>query len=339
MAVTLQLVNYVKVTGNYCYRRALHQNVARFHSSRRNLVAQIIDGRAIAQTIKDEVKAQVEKIVSSAGRRPHLCVILVGDDPASAVYVKNKIESANYTGISSDNIKLPNNSTQKEVVDIIKALNTNADVDGILVQLPIAGHMDERTICNTVVPHKDVDGFHVLNAGRFMVDQKAFMPATPAGVMEIIRRVGIKTRGQNAVVCGRSKNVGLPIAMLLHADGNHDSNAGGDATTTICHRNTPHDQLRRLTETADLIVSATGVRNLITGDMVKEGVAVIDVGITRIVDPKSGKARLVGDVDFESVAEKASFITPVPGGVGPVTVAMLLQNTLKAYKREIDFYV
>ncbi|KFP28093.1 hypothetical protein N325_03664, partial [Colius striatus] len=193
-------------------------------------------------------------------------------------------------------------------------------------------HIDERKICNAVAPDKDVDGFHVINVGRMCLDQYSMLPATPWGVWEIIKRTGIPTLGKNVVVAGRSKNVGMPIAMLLHTDGRHER-PGGDATVTISHRYTPKEQLKQHTIRADIVVAAAGIPNLITADMIKEGAAVIDVGITRVQDPVTAKPRLVGDVDFEEVKKKASYITPVPGGVGPMTVAMLMKNTIIAAKK------
>lgn len=302
----------------------------------RCLTAKIIDGKRMAQTIKDEVKQEVNQIVARGRRQPHLTVILVGDDAASKTYIKNKFKAAEYTGIKSELINLPADTKEEELLAHINELNRNDDVDGLLVQLPVPEHITEKRVMNSVAPHKDVDGFHTLNVGRFCVDEKAFIPATPAGVMEMLRREGIETFGKNAVVCGRSKNVGMPIAMLLHADGVYETNAG-DATTTICHRYTPHEQLRVFTKTADIIVVATGIPGLITADMIKEGCAVIDVGINRVKDEQTGKMKIVGDVDFETVRQKAGYITPVPGGVGPMTVAMLMKNTLLAYKKEIKF--
>ncbi|KAF8789528.1 Bifunctional methylenetetrahydrofolate like protein [Argiope bruennichi] len=240
-----------------------------------------------------------------------------------------KLKAAQKTGISSETIIRPNKTTEDEVLNIIRELNDNPNVDGILVQLPLPNHMNERKVCNAIAPHKDVDGFHVVNVGRFCLDMNALMPCTPLGIMELLRRTGIETFGKNAVVCGRSKNVGMPMAMLLHADGIGETQAG-DATVTICHRHTPAQQLVEFTKTADILVVATGIPHLITADMVKEGVAVIDVGISRIKDPVTGKSKLVGDVDFDGVIEKASYITPVPGGVGPMTVAMLMRNTYMA---------
>ncbi|XP_050394337.1 bifunctional methylenetetrahydrofolate dehydrogenase/cyclohydrolase, mitochondrial [Patella vulgata] len=303
-----------------------------FHNTPRCNVAKLIDGKAIAKQIKDEVKAEVDKIISLGQRPPRLTVLLVGDNDASVVYVKNKIKAAQYTGIISDTIRLPDTVKEHEVIEEINTLNNDPLCDGLLVQLPVPPHITERRICDAVDPEKDVDGFNILNIGRFCVDEESFVPATPAGIMEMLRRQGVETFGKNAVVIGRSKNVGMPIAMYLHADGEH-GNKAGDATVTICHRYTPPEQLKVFTKTADIIVSATGIPNLVTADMVKEGVTVIDVGITRITDPQTGKSKLVGDVDFEGVREKAAHITPVPGGVGPLTVAMLMKNTLTAYQK------
>ncbi|CAG5132020.1 unnamed protein product, partial [Candidula unifasciata] len=294
-----------------------------------------IDGKVIAQEINDEVKKEVEALKAAGKRAPHLAVLLIGSDPASVVYVKNKAKTAEYTGISCDILRIPKSVTEEELLKEISFLNSLSENDGILIQLPLPSHINERTICDAVLPQKDVDGFNVLNVGRFCVDQRAFIPATPSGVLEIIRRLKIETHGKNAVVCGRSKNVGLPIALHLHSDSN-GGNSAGDATTTICHRNTPPEQLKFFTKAADILITATGVPGLVTADMVKDGVVVIDIGITRIVN-ENGKHKLVGDVDYEGVSEKASYITPVPGGVGPVTVAMVIKNTLAAYKNEIDF--
>uniref|UniRef100_A0A670ZM33 methenyltetrahydrofolate cyclohydrolase n=1 Tax=Pseudonaja textilis TaxID=8673 RepID=A0A670ZM33_PSETE len=235
-------------------------------------------------------------------------------------------------GISSETILKPASVTEEELLDLIVKLNHDANVDGLLVQLPLPEHIDERKICNAVNPEKDVDGFHVVNVGRMCLDQYSMLPATPWGVWEIIKRTGIPTLGKNVVVAGRSKNVGMPIAMLLHTDGRHER-PGGDATVTISHRYTPKEQLKQHTILADIVVAAAGIPNLITADMIKEGAAVIDVGINRIQDPVTAKPKLVGDVDFEGVKQKASYITPVPGGVGPMTVAMLMKNTIIAAKK------
>ncbi|XP_043209055.1 bifunctional methylenetetrahydrofolate dehydrogenase/cyclohydrolase, mitochondrial-like isoform X1 [Amphibalanus amphitrite] len=297
-------------------------------------VASIIDGKKIAEDIKMEIKAEIDQLTSGGQRQPHLSVVLVGDDPASAVYVRNKINACKRVGINSEAIVKPSATSETELLDTISALNENPGVDGILVQLPVPEHMNERVICNAIHPSKDVDGFHVVNVGRFVQDMDCLMPCTPLGVQQLIIRSGVETFGKNAVVCGRSKNVGMPIAMLLHADGEGDTNAF-DATTTLCHRYTPPEQLRRFVQTADIVVTAAGVVNLITADMVKPGCCVIDVGINRIVGP-NGKPQIVGDVDFEGVRQVAGHITPVPGGVGPMTVAMLMKNTLRAYKKEVN---
>uniref|UniRef100_A0AAY5ELX7 Methenyltetrahydrofolate cyclohydrolase n=1 Tax=Electrophorus electricus TaxID=8005 RepID=A0AAY5ELX7_ELEEL len=291
----------------------------------------VISGRKMARQIRDETRADVEEWVSAGNKRPHLSVVLVGDNPASHSYVLNKTRAAADVGISSETILKPTSITEEELLEIIDKLNSDHRVDGLLVQLPLPEHIDERRICNAVSPDKDVDGFHVVNIGRMCLDQSTMLPATPWGVWEIIKRTGIPTFGKNVVVAGRSKNVGLPIAMLLHTDGRHER-PGGDATVTISHRYTPREQLCKHTQIADIIVAAAGIPNLITADMIKEGAAVIDVGINRIQDPLTGKNRLVGDVDFEGVRKKASYITPVPGGVGPMTVAMLMKNTIKAAK-------
>ncbi|XP_067857357.1 bifunctional methylenetetrahydrofolate dehydrogenase/cyclohydrolase, mitochondrial-like isoform X1 [Heptranchias perlo] len=304
----------------------------RLHLTAPRNEAVVISGRRLARQIRGEAKLDVEQWVADGNRRPHLSVVLVGDNPASHSYVKNKTKAAADVGITSETILKPASITEEELLELISKLNTDNKVDGLLVQLPLPEHLDERKICNAVSPGKDVDGFHVINVGRMCLDQNSMLPATPWGVWEIIQRTGIPTLGKNVVVAGRSKNVGMPIAMLLHTDGTHER-PGGDATVTISHRYTPKDQLREHTKLADIIVAAAGIPNLITADMIKEGAAVIDVGINRIQDPVTGKPKLVGDVDFEGVKKKASFITPVPGGVGPMTVAMLMKNTIIAAKK------
>nr|XP_005891322.1 PREDICTED: probable bifunctional methylenetetrahydrofolate dehydrogenase/cyclohydrolase 2 [Bos mutus] len=294
----------------------------------------IISGTEMAKQIQKEIQHGVDSWVSLGNRRPHLSIILVGDNPASHTYVRRKIKAAAAVGICSEIILKPKDVSQEELLDITDQLNVDPRVSGILVQLPLPDHMDERTVCNGIAPEKDVDGFHIINIGRLCLDQHSLIPATASAVWEIIRRTGIETFGKNVVVAGRSKNVGMPIAMLLHTDGEHER-PGGDATVTIAHRYTPKEQLKIHTLLADVIIVAAGIPKLITSDMVKEGAAVIDVGINYVYDPITGKTKLVGDVDFEAVKKKASFITPVPGGVGPMTVAMLLKNTLLAAKKII----
>ncbi|XP_050005995.1 bifunctional methylenetetrahydrofolate dehydrogenase/cyclohydrolase 2, mitochondrial isoform X3 [Alexandromys fortis] len=321
----------------------------------------VISGTEMAKQIQKEIQQGVESWIALGNRRPHLSIILVGDNPASHTYVRNKIKAASAVGICSELILKPENVSQEELLDTTDQLNVDPRVSGILVQLPLPDHVDERTICNGIAPEKDVDGFHIINIGRLCLDQHSLIPATASAVWEIIKRAGIETFGRNVVVAGRSKNVGMPIALLLHTDGGHErpggecpggerpggerpggerpggerpggERPGGDATVTIAHRYTPREQLKAHTQLADIIIVAAGIPRLITADMVREGAAVIDVGINYVQDPTTGKTKLVGDVDFEAVKEKASFITPVPGGVGPMTVAMLLRNTLLAAK-------
>ncbi|XP_070470741.1 bifunctional methylenetetrahydrofolate dehydrogenase/cyclohydrolase 2, mitochondrial isoform X1 [Equus przewalskii] len=332
-----------------------------FRSSGVRHDAIIISGTEMAKQIQKEIQRGVESWISLGNRRPHLSIILVGDNPASHTYVRRKIRAASAVGICSEIILKPKDVSQEELLDMTDQLNMDPRVSGILVQLPLPDHVDERTVCNGIAPEKDVDGFHIINIGRLCLDQHSLMPATASAVWEIIKRAGIETFGKNVVVAGRSKNVGMPIAMLLHTDGEHER-PGGDATVTIAHRYTPKEQLKIHTQLADVIIVAaetlgfihktqnlnhleiivtsqwwlkTGIPKLITSDMVKEGAAVIDVGINYVHDPVTGKTKLVGDVDFEAVKRKAGFITPVPGGVGPVTVAMLLKNTLLAAKQTL----
>ncbi|XP_038615231.1 probable bifunctional methylenetetrahydrofolate dehydrogenase/cyclohydrolase 2 isoform X1 [Tachyglossus aculeatus] len=285
----------------------------------------------MAQQVHQEIRLGVESWIALGNRRPHLSVVLVGDHPASHTYVRNKIKAATAVGICSEVILRPRDVSQEELMDLTAQLNTDPRVSGVLVQLPLPEHIDERTVRNGVAPEKDVDGFHIINMGRLCLDQRSLVPATASAVWEMIKRSGIETFGKNVVVAGRSKNVGMPISMLLHTDGDHER-PGGDATVTITHRYTPREQLKMHCQLADIIVVAAGVPKLITADMVKEGAAVIDVGINHIQDPLTGKTKLMGDVDFDEVKKKAGFITPVPGGVGPMTVAMLLKNTLLAAK-------
>ncbi|XP_066042823.1 bifunctional methylenetetrahydrofolate dehydrogenase/cyclohydrolase 2, mitochondrial-like isoform X2 [Chamaea fasciata] len=296
--------------------------------------ATVISGTKLAHQVLKEVRRDVESWISAGNQRPHLTVILVGDNPASHIYVRNKMKAAAAVGISSEIILRPKDISQEELLDMTVKLNKDSRVSGLLVQLPLPDHIDERTVCNAIVPEKDVDGFHIMNVGRLCLDQPSVIPATAAAVWEIIKRTGIQTFGKNVLVAGRSKNVGMPISMLLHTDGEHER-PGGDATVTITHRYTPKEQLKIHTQLADIVIVAAGIPKLITTDMVKEGAAVIDVGINHVHDPLTGKTKLVGDVDFEEVKKKAAFITPVPGGVGPMTVAMLLKNTLLVTKKLI----
>uniref|UniRef100_A0A8B9T307 methenyltetrahydrofolate cyclohydrolase n=1 Tax=Anas platyrhynchos TaxID=8839 RepID=A0A8B9T307_ANAPL len=262
--------------------------------------ATVISGTKLAKEVLKEVQRDVESWISSGNKRPHLTVVLVGDNPASHIYVRNKVKAATAVGISSEIILRPEDVSQEELLDMTLKLNKDPSVSGVLVQLPLPDHIDERTVCNAIAPEKDVDGFHIINIGRLCLDQPSIIPATAAAVWEIIKRTGIQTFGKNVVVAGRSKNVGMPISMLLHTDGEHER-PGGDATVTITHRYTPKEQLKIHTQLADIVIVAAGIPKLITTDMVKEGAAVIDVGINHIHDPLTGKTKLVGDVDFEAM--------------------------------------
>lgn len=276
-------------------------------------MAKILSGKVVSQRIKDELKVEAENL-KKEGINPGLAVIIVGDDPASKVYVNNKKKACAEIGIYSEEYALPAETTQDELLALIDKLNNKDDISGILVQLPVPKHIDEETIINAISPKKDVDAFHPVNVGKIMVGNYDFVPCTPAGVMELIKESGIDVAGKECVIVGRSNIVGKPQAMLLlHANG----------TVTICHSKTKN--LKEVTKRADILVAAVGIPEMITGDMIKEGAVVIDVGINRIAPKK-----LVGDVHFESAEKVAGAITPVPGGVGPMTIAMLMRNTLKA---------
>lgn len=292
-------------------------------------MAQIIDGKAIAAQVQAEVKAEVERWVRAGHRPPYLAVILVGDNPASTSYVRGKTQAAADVGIASDTRQFDASISEAELLAEIEHLNAHEGVDGILVQLPLPDHIDSSRVLHAIRPDKDVDGFHPVNAGRLLVGEPGFVPATPAGILELLRRSGIETVGKHVVVVGRSNIVGRPLAaLLLHR--------GIDATVTVCHSRT-HD-LSAFTRTADILVAAIGHPRYITADMVRKGAVVIDVGINRVEDPDHPRGyRLVGDVDFESVAEKAGWITPVPGGVGPMTIALLLRNTLYAAQQRYSY--
>lgn len=296
-----------------------------------NEMAKLIDGKQISADIRSELHEQIEQWMANGNRAPQLTAILIGDDPASNLYVANKMKAAADVGINSKTERYGSDITEEELLARIKALNQDDSVDGILVQLPVPGHINERKVCNSVSCDKDVDGFNERNVGRLCLDMDTLIPCTALGVQELLKRSQIETFGKNAVVVGRSKNVGMPIAMLLHADGRNDTCAM-DATVTICHRFTPPEELARFCRSADIIVTATGVPGLIRGDMIKKGAAVIDVGMTPVADPATGKKKSVGDVNFEEARKVAGHITPVPGGVGPMTVAMLMKNTFIAAK-------
>lgn len=277
--------------------------------------AKILDGKMLSAKIKDELKQEVENLKKD-GINPSLAVIIVGDDPASKIYVKNKKLACEYCGIKSLEYALPAETTQEELLDLIEKLNNDPSVSGILCQLPLPKGLDEEAVINAISPLKDVDAFHPVNVGKIMVGNFDFLPCTPAGVMELIALSGIEVKGKKCVVVGRSNIVGKPMSMLLlHQHG----------TVTICHSKTP--DLKAEVSQADIVVAAVGVPELIKGDMIKCGAIVIDVGMNRLPD-----GRLVGDVEYASCEKLASAITPVPGGVGPMTIAMLMKNTVKAAK-------
>ncbi len=277
--------------------------------------AKLIDGKAVAQSIKDEIKTEVEKITAGGGRAPALAVVLVGHDPASQIYVKNKRKACHAVGITSVEHLLDETTGEKTLLDVITILNNDDDIDGILVQLPLPGQIREPAVLEHINPLKDVDGFHPINVGRLVANSPGLRPCTPAGILELLKRSGQDLVGKKVVVLGRSNIVGKPTATLLL----HES-----CTVTICHSKTRH--LADITRSADILIAAIGKPEFVTADMVKPSAVVIDVGVNRT--PKG----VVGDVDFEGVKKVAGYISPVPGGVGPMTIAMLMYNTLKAYK-------
>ncbi len=288
----------------------------------------LLDGTAVAATIRAELRGEVAAFAAAHGRAPALRVVLVGDHPASASYVRAKTRAAAEIGLDAETIALPDTATGAELLALVERLNADGAVDGILVQLPLPAHVSEREIVAAVRPDKDVDGFHPANAGVVVTTTGGLAPCTPSGVIELLRRYGVETRGRHAVVIGRSNVVGRPMAWLL-------TRPPQNATVTVCHRHTP--DLGHFTRMADLLVVAVGQPGLITADMVKDGAAVVDVGINRVEDASAARGyRLVGDVDFASVAPKTSFITPVPGGVGPMTIAMLLRNTIDAARARVE---
>jgi methylenetetrahydrofolate dehydrogenase (NADP+) / methenyltetrahydrofolate cyclohydrolase len=286
------------------------------------ITARIIDGRAIAAAVRQEVKAAVASWTDRGNRAPVLKVVLIGEDPASASYVRGKNRACAEAGIESDTLTFDSDFSEPALLELIAKMNADTGVDGILVQLPLPGHIDEQKILRAISPRKDVDCFHPENVGHLVSGQPGLRPATPAGIMEMLRRSGIETRGKSAVIIGRSNIVGKPMANLL-------MQRGIDATVTVCHSRTP--DLPAVCRRADILVAAIGRAGFVTADMVKPGAAVIDVGINRVDDPAAKRGyRLVGDVDFDAVKDVAGWITPVPGGVGPMTIAMLLKNTLFA---------
>lgn len=275
---------------------------------------QIIDGKKVSAEVKEKVRQQTLELKEAHGITPGLAVVIVGDDPASRVYVNNKKKACELVGFKSEEYALPAETTQDELLELVNTLNNKDDINGILVQLPLPKHLDDKAVIAAISPQKDVDAFHAVNVGKIMLGEYDFLPCTPSGVMEMLHSYNIEVSGKNCVVIGRSNIVGKPMAMLLlHENG----------TVTICHSRTKN--LADITKQADILVAAVGRPKFVTADMVKEGAVVIDVGMDR---DENGK--LCGDVDFENVKDKCSYITPVPGGVGPMTIATLMKNTLKA---------
>lgn len=283
-------------------------------------MAEILDGKKVSQKVKDALKEETKAFFEKYGIRPGLAVVIVGDDPASRVYVNSKKKACEEIGYYSEEHALSKDTTESELLSLVKKLNGDDKIHGILVQLPLPGHIDEEKIINAISPQKDVDAFHPVNVGKIMIGNFDFLPCTPAGVMELLNEANIDLTGKNCVVIGRSNIVGKPQAMLL---------LHKNATVTICHSKTKN--LKEITKNADVLVAAVGRAKMVTADYVKKGAVVIDVGMNRLENKK-----LAGDVDFDSVKDVASYITPVPGGVGPMTIAMLMKNTFTAAKRAAE---
>ena len=287
----------------------------------------IIDGKLIADQIKKEIAAEVADMIDHGKPAPHLAAVIVGEDGASQTYVASKEKACHSVGMTSSVYRLPVKTTEAELLQTVEFLNNDPEIDGYIIQLPLPKHIDEDKIINAINPSKDVDGFTSVNVGRLQLGHPCFVPATPNGIMELIKHSGIETEGKDVVVLGRSNIVGTPMAILM-------SRKGIDATVTLCHSRTKN--LPEICRRADILVAAIGKQGFVTADMVKPGAVVIDVGIHRIEDPNSPKGyKIMGDVDYDEVYKVASKITPVPGGVGPMTIVSLLQNTLKAAKGEI----
>lgn len=290
---------------------------------------ELIDGKKIADAIKQEIADEVAKMVAAGGKKPHLAAVLVGHDGGSETYVANKVKACERCGFDSTVVRFEDTVTEQELLDAVAKLNADPDVDGFIVQLPLPKHIDEQKIIEAIDYRKDVDGFHPINVGRMSIGLPCFLSATPQGILELLKRYQVETQGANCVVLGRSNIVGKPVASLMMQKA-----VPGDATVTVCHSRTK--DIKEHCRKADIIIAALGVPGFVTADMVKDGAVVIDVGTTRVpsTETKSG-FRLKGDVDFEHVAPKCSFITPVPGGVGPMTIVSLMKNTLLAAQHAI----
>ena len=288
----------------------------------------LIDGKAIAATVKSEIANEVRKMIDDDQKTPHLAAVLVGNDPASETYIASKERACKEVGFTSSIYKMSEQTTEKELLKTIEFLNNDEDVDGYIVQLPLPKHINTDKIISAIDPKKDVDGFHPQNVGRMTMDMPCFLPATPAGIMTLLERSNIETEGKNCVVLGRSNIVGTPMAILLSRNSKK-----ANCTVTLCHSRTKN--LKEICLTADILVAAIGKPEFVTADMVKEGAVVIDVGIHRVDDNSEKGYKIVGDVKLDEVTPKCSLFTPVPGGVGPMTIVSLLSNTLKAAKKEI----
>ncbi|NKI33180.1 bifunctional methylenetetrahydrofolate dehydrogenase/methenyltetrahydrofolate cyclohydrolase FolD [Croceivirga thetidis] len=290
---------------------------------------ELLDGKKISNAIKEEIAVEVAEMKERGEKVPHLAAVLVGNDGASLTYVGSKVRSCKKIGFESTLVHLPEETTEEELLEQVNKLNNDDDIDGYIVQLPLPKHIDEEKVLMTVHPDKDVDGFHPTNFGKMALDMETFIPATPFGIMELLRRYDVDTEGKHTVVIGRSHIVGRPISILMSQKGK-----AANSTVTITHSRTA--DLKEFTTKADIIVSALGSPDFLKADMVKDGVVIIDVGITRVADETKEKGYYItGDVDFAEVSPKASYITPVPGGVGPMTIAMLLKNTLLARQRRM----
>ncbi len=289
----------------------------------------ILDGKKTSNDIKEEIADEVKSIIFSGGRIPHLSAILVGNDGASETYVNAKVKACEKVGFKSTLIRLPNSVTEKELLLEVEKINNNQNIDGLIVQLPLPNHLDEMKVTEAIDPKKDVDGFHPSNIGRMCLNLPTYLPATPSGILELLKRYEVNTTGKHCVVIGRSHIVGSPMSILMARN-----SFPGNCTVTLTHSRT--ENLKEITKSADILIVALGKSEFINSDMIKEGVCIIDVGITRVKSDKTKSGwKLLGDVNFEDVKNKCSYITPVPGGVGPMTIAMLLQNTLISAKGEI----
>ena len=291
-------------------------------------MAQIIDGLALSRTIKSEIREEVNKILANKRRAPHLVAILVGNNGASKAYVNSKVKDCQEVGFTSSTIKFPSTVSEQELLEKIDELNKSKAVDGFIVQLPLPKQIDQEKIINAIDPRKDVDGFHPENFGKMALEMDTFLPATPFGILTLLERYNIETKGKHCVIIGRSRIVGKPMSILM---GRKD--IPGNSTVTLVHSYT--ENIEEYTQKADIVITALGVPNFLKGSMIKDGAVIIDVGITRVDDDSEKGYHLAGDVDFASCESKASAITPVPGGVGPMTRAMLMKNTIIAYKTSV----